>query len=120
MNRSSGSDRWKYRASRPLRESPSIIENTVFLPEPGVGLVALDAISGKVLWRVPSMAQAVTIAKGRLLLNEQIRMLAVDPASGKTVAQVPVLKLKTALSGPDNSLILVTDRGRLARLDPVK
>jgi len=119
LDRSSGKDRWKYMASSPLKSPPTVIKNTLFLPDPDRGLVALDAVAGGELWtRKDTSAAPITIAGGRLLLNDRTRLLALDPASGKSIAEVPVAPLKTVLLGPQGSLILVGARGRLVRLDP--
>ena len=118
LDRSSGNDKWKYMAASALKSPPTVIRNTLFLPDPDRGLVAMDAVTGGELWTKDTAATPITIAGGRLLLNDRTRLLAVDPASGKTIAEVPVAPLKTVLLGPKGSLILVGARGRLVRLDP--
>jgi len=118
LNRLTGSDTWKHRSDSPLKTSPIIIENTLFQHEPDVGLTALDASSGKLLWRHRGTAKPVSLSRGHLLLYEPGRIIALDPPSGKSIAQVSVTPLKSILNGPAGSLILLTNNGRLVRLDP--
>ena len=118
LDRSSGEDLWKYMAGKPLKSSPVVIGNTLFLGEPGKGLVAMDAITGQWLWTKDTTAMPIAIVGRRLLLNDHTSLLAIDPESGTTVAEIDTAPLKMVLTGPDNSLILVAADGRLTRIDP--
>ena len=42
----------------------------------------------------------------------------VDNNSGKLMTQVPISPLQTILRAPNNTLYLVTSRGKIQRLDP--
>ena len=79
--------------------------------------MALDAATGNPIWTNATSGSPVKTIKGRLLLNDGASLIAVDPASGKTIVQVPVKPLRTVLLGPADSLILVSERGQLTRLD---
>ena len=117
LDRISGREAWRYRAGKPLKAAPIVIGNVVFLPDPDKGLVALDAATGEPLWTNDTTGSPVKTFKGRLLLNDGSSLIAVDPESGKTVVQVPVKPLRTVLLGPADSLILVSEKGQLTRLD---
>lgn len=120
LNRNTGADRWKYRSAVPLRNSPVLIDNTVFLNDPSVGLVALDAATGAQRWRLDIPATPIVIDNKKLLLHHDTRLLLVDPDSGKTIVQVSTRPLKSILTGPDQSLLLISESGNLMRLDPQK
>lgn len=117
INRLTGKDIWKFRSDAPLTRAPVLIGNTIYQNERGIGLAALDALTGKELWTHPTQGEPVTISSGRLLVHEPGRIVALDPPSGKPVAQVTVAPLKMILSGPGGSLLLISENGRLTRLD---
>lgn len=118
LNRATGNDRWKFRSPEPLKKPPHILENTLFLPHPSGELVAIDALSGEELWRYPGQAQPVTLSDDKLLLAEPTRLVSIDMPTGKTIRQSTMQKVQKVLPGPEGSLILVSARGRLMRLDP--
>ena len=119
MSRLDGVDRWvPYRTEEPLRDSPVLIEDLVFITVPGQGLDVLDDSSGERLWRFGAEAQPVAMVKGRLLLNGGDDLFLVDPQNGKVFKQVPVLRLQTVIHLKGDRLVLVSPNGRLLRLDP--
>jgi outer membrane protein assembly factor BamB len=121
LNRSTGSDRWRFRASVRLRQSPVVIGNTVYLNVPDIALVAIDALSGDELWRIEGVnANPVSVHDGRLILATRDQLIVVDPQTGTSLAHALVQPLMTVLAGPDDALILVSQDGRLMRLDPLR
>lgn len=120
LNRSNGDRHWKYIAPKPVTSSPIVLGNMVFLSVPGKGLIAFDAVTGKERWVKDTTARPIKIVKQRLILNDGTRLLTVDPDSGLTIAEVAVKQLKSVLSGPGDSLILVTASGRLTRINALR
>lgn len=122
LNRANGRDRWSpYRATGPLRKSPVVMGNSLYLPLPGNEMVSLDPLNKAELWRMPGNPQPVALLDQKLLVNHGDSLAAVDNQTGKTILQVPTSRrLQTVLRGPGNSLILVSPNGRLQRLDPVR
>ena len=119
MNRIDGVDRWlPYRTEKPLRETPVLIEDLVFITVPDQGLDVLDDSSGERLWRFGSEAQPVAMVKGRVLLNDGDDLFLVDPQNGKVFKQVPVLRLQAVIRLKGDRLVLFSPDGRILRLDP--
>lgn len=119
INRANGRDRWIYRSTSPLTLSPTLLENTIFLPVPGEGLVCIDILNGAELWRLPLHDVQPLLTRGnQILLATKGSLILVDAVTGKITTQAPVERLLTATRGPDNSVILVSTKGRVQRLDP--
>lgn len=121
LNRVTGKDRWIYRSSGPLTLGPKSIGGLVLLPVPDDGLVALDAATGDVRWRIDEVLDPVVGIDGKILLagGRNARGLRIVNAdSGRTVASADTLPLMNVLRGPDDSLILVSPKGRVMRINP--
>ncbi|MCE9590821.1 MAG: PQQ-binding-like beta-propeller repeat protein [Planctomycetes bacterium] len=119
LNRSVGRDRWIYRATRPLTRSPILLENSVYLPIPGEALVSIDILSGAELWRIAADdAQPVLVSGSKVLMATRRSLMVLDNQTGKVLTQVPVEQVQTIVRGPENSIILVSTKGRMQRLDP--
>ena len=111
-------DRWKYRAPRPLTKSPIIIQNAVYVPVPHYGLIAIDALTGDVLWEFRDRgAHPVEARDGRVLLQTANELQLVSVNTGTTISRVATKPLMTVLRAGTRSLILVSPRGELMRLD---
>lgn len=119
MNRATGRDRWVYPMTQPLTQSPTIMGQMLLLPLPGHGLLAIDERSGSELWRLPHQAQPVMRIGDTLLLNDTVSLLLVESQSGLPVEEIPVQPLRTVILGDQNQLILISESGRLLRLDPL-
>ena len=117
INRTTGRDQWVYRSDAPIMVSPVAIDNRVFLFTPGTGTVALDATSGKELWTRADGARPIRIDGTRILMSSGKRLIYADADTGKTIDERQTLPLRTALEGPDGSLILVSPDGKMQRLN---
>jgi outer membrane protein assembly factor BamB len=120
LNRSNGDNPWKYIAPTPVTSAPIVLGGMVFLSVPDKGLIAFNAITGEELWVKDTTARPIKIVKQRLILNDETRLITVAPDSGQTIAEVAVKRLKSVLSGPGDSLILVTADGRLTRINALR
>ena len=111
-------DRWKFRAPRPLTRSPIIIRNLVYLPVPNYGLIAIDALNGEKLWEFRDVrALPVDSRDNNVLLHAGDQFVLMGADTGRTVASVATKPLLTVLRTAAHSLILVSSRGELMRLD---
>lgn len=116
--RAGGRDRWIHHAERPLSHTPGVTSQAVLLPRGSEGLLALDARDGRELWRLDAPAELVREREdGRLLLRTDTGLMLVHPETGEVLAEAPTQRLETVLLGPDQSIILVSQRGRLLRLN---
>lgn len=120
LDRNSGQDRWKYRASGPLTDSPWAFENQVYLPVKTGGLVALDALRGEQQWKLDEYAEPVQQSRGVLTLKRPRSIWFVEAATGEVLRQAPTSPLRALMPGPDDSMILLGYDGRVIRLDPTK
>ena len=117
-----GRERWsRFRSEVRLTETPIVIDNVIYLPEPGVGMTAIDANTGDPLWTIPETnapGTPVAAFAGGVLVHDQDSVTKLDPATGETLHTVPTKKIEMIVKGPDNSLIVVSKRGEILRVDP--
>ncbi|MCC6681816.1 MAG: PQQ-like beta-propeller repeat protein [Phycisphaeraceae bacterium] len=121
LDRATGQDKWKYPAAAALTQAPMAIGTNVYLPVPGKGLVALDTVDGnKPRWVINEQIKPVTGKGDNLLALAAKQLLLIEADSGRIVRRVPTNDpVARTLIGPDDSLILISPRGRMIRLDPV-
>lgn len=118
LNRAQGDDRWKYPTTSPLREDVALIGRTVYLFIPPGELQALDAITGEPRWTMQTAARPIAQYGQHILLRDKNALLSVDETTGELVDELPVQKrTNTVLTGPEDSLIIVTNQGQVTRLD---
>lgn len=119
--RAGGRDRWVHFADRALNQSPGVASDLVLQPLGDAGLVALEKDTGEERWRLARRAEFVLERDdGRLLLAGRDRLMLVHPDTGEVLEQANTHPLETVLRGPDQSIILVSERGRLLRLNPLR
>ncbi len=120
LDRATGQDKWKYPAAVSLTETPKAIGTNVFLPVPGKGLVALDTTDGtKPRWVIDEKLKPITGKGDNLLALAPQQLLLIEADSGRILRRVPTNDpVARTLIGPDDSLILISPRGRMIRLDP--
>jgi len=119
LKRSTGDDKWKYSAAQPLTLPAKAIGLSVYLPIAGEKLLALDSVDGGVRWELDEPAWPVTIRGDNLLVATSGSLQLIEVDAGRVVQRVPTADLATVLIGPDDSVVLVTAKGRLMRLDPI-
>lgn len=114
-----GRERWeRFRSEVPLTQTPTVIDSVIYLPEPGIGLTAIDANTGVAKWTIPDVPSPVTAYNGKVLLSYKTALTTIDPATGETVLKVPTKPLEMIVKGPADSLIVVSEKGDVLRLDP--
>jgi outer membrane protein assembly factor BamB len=116
-----GQDQWAFHAGEPLTQSPLAAGSSVFLPLPGARkLVALQASTGKELWRIDAEVRAMIPVKAGLLLGLPHGLQVVDPQTGKTLLAADLNDaLQYLLAGPGASVIVVSSQGRMMLLNPL-
>lgn len=121
----SGSQIWRYRTSDPLRSQPAVLNGVVYCDVPRDGLVALESISGKELWKSPQVRGDVigSNLSRTLVWNAPTRTLvAVDPGTGDAIERVTIPQAAKLVSSGGESPILyvVSDLGVVGKFIPKK
>lgn len=121
LNRTSGRDAWVYLGGeRPLSAAPIALGRTVVLPlPPDGGIVALNSLNGEERWRSDLNAKPVVERDRDLVLHTERNLLLMDLEDGETLVDAPTLPLQMVIPGPNDSLILISPRGRLLRLNRI-
>lgn len=112
---------WRYRSAAPIREQAVLHDDTLFVPIPGEGLVALDAYTGSVKWRCPTaVGPVVAVRSGLLVTFAPGKAQAIDPARGDVRAEValPGIVRLTTQQLVDQPLFALDQRGVVARFLP--
>ena len=95
-----------------------ILQDVVYLPVPGHGLVAIDSVGGTELWKASGRdARPIARSQQTLLMHDGTQLIVVNSESGKTIRHVPTRPLHTVLRTATGSLILVSPNAWLMRLD---
>ena len=119
LSRVDGRDRWVdvYRAGVPLRSRPRVVGDVILLSTPG-SLLALDVGDGRPRWRFDADATPVAELGQRLLVHHARELLLLDPETGRAARQIPVGDLRMVRLLDNGSILLISPRGRILRLDP--
>jgi len=117
LDPATGQERWNYLAQNPLHLGPLVLGETVYQGLDGRGLAALEAASGKLLWTMDDAAVPILRRGDDLIVYAVPRLLLVENATGLTRAAAVAGSLRAVIPGPQQSLILLGERGRLERLD---
>jgi outer membrane protein assembly factor BamB len=117
LNRVNGHDRWTYRATAPLREAPTALGASIYLPLPTGDLASIDPLNGSELWKLPGSPIPLELNGQKLLLYTGRSLQLVDNQTGKTLSRAPIAPVMEILHGPDNSLVLIAANGEVQRLD---
>lgn len=122
FNRTTGKDTWQYLgAEQPLVAAPVALGRLIIQPLlPNGGLVAVNSIDGKEVWRNDISANPILIRQKDMVLHSDKELFSVDLDSGELITRVPTLKLQTVVPvGTDGSIIMVSPTGQLLRLKPL-
>lgn len=118
LNRATGNDRWIYRTTEPLRNDPVLLGNTLFITQKK-SLTAVDAISGNKIWSLDRAYHAIDMIDQKLIVNADVYLMILDATTGKRLREVPFMQpIQSILTGPDDSLVIVSPDGKIERLDP--
>ncbi|MEM9881775.1 MAG: PQQ-binding-like beta-propeller repeat protein [Planctomycetota bacterium] len=107
-----------YRSEVRLTEPPVVFDEVVYLTEPGVGLTALDANTGRVRWQRDDAPRPLALHDGRLVAVGDNQLLHLGPADGRTRQAVPLKDLAADAPLPDGGLVLIGEDGLMLRIDP--
>jgi len=118
LQRATGRDRWIFRTTEILTDSPRIIGSAVYLLVPNQGLIAIDIRTGSTRWQTSSNPRPLALMNDALVAHFTTNMVLLEPESGQTLFEAPVVPLQTVLVTPDQQLILVTMHGRMLLLRP--
>jgi len=88
---------------------------------PGHGLIALDPNTGDEQWVLGHAASPIIKVGDKLLVNATNSLELVNRDSGTVVTTGKTARpIQHAIAGPNGSVILVTPRGVLLRLNPAQ
>lgn len=120
LDQTTGRDQWVHRTTTPLTQPASQFGPNVYLPVPGRATLALDALTGEELWRAPAGTMPLRLDGDgdRLLAVRGDTLVQLDPADGREIDAARAVDPVDVVEGPAGSLLLVTDRGRVLRLNP--
>ncbi len=112
-----GRDRWKYPATKGLTRDPLLHRNTIFLSVPDRGLVAINALRGQEIWEQPELeALPEAVTPHGLLLNDHTKLIFADTVTGRILKEAPTLWVQDVITGPNDSLFLVSPYGKIQRI----
>lgn len=120
LNRTDGRIRWRYMAEVSLDQTPYVTRDRVFQVVPGVGLVALDKVEGKLyrepLWTAPGVTQVVSVDDRfvyGLRANNALVALGINDGKEKFSATG---RFDFVSAGPDNTIFAATKDGAVVSL----
>ena len=118
LAQSTGDDRWVYRTEVPLEDPPHVIGQSVLQPVGDSRMVAINKNNGEMRWELDHHARAVRQDGDHLLLFTETHLETVNPDTGEVLRRVETAApLQAVLEGPNGSLILVSQKGRMLRLN---
>ena len=121
LNRSTGEDRWIFRYTDALTESPVALGNNVYQPLPSGELVALKSTDGAEQWRIKTTDKLITQTGLSLVFNGGDKIVLRDARTGKEIGGTRTTEsLHDLVALEDASMILVTAKGRFLKVSPVK
>ena len=122
INRTTGRDTWQYLgAEQPLSASPVVLGRMIVQPLlPKKGAIAIDAITGKEMWRSEINANPVLTRNQDMVLFSDNALITLNLNDGKVVSQVPTKPLLDVVPlGDSGAILLVSPQGRITRLSPI-
>lgn len=117
LDLATGQERWNYLAQYPLHVGPLVLGETVYQGVNGRSLTALEAASGRKLWTLDEAAIPILQRGEELIAYASPKLMLVEGATGLPRAVAMAGALRAVIPGPQGSLILIGERGRLERLD---
>ncbi|MEO0514012.1 MAG: PQQ-binding-like beta-propeller repeat protein [Planctomycetota bacterium] len=119
LQANTGSENWPaYRSEVPLTQTPAVIDEVIYLVEPDRGLTAINAKTGQAIWKTKKTFQPVASSQGGVIARSEKALNKIDPATGEVLQTVPTRDIQLMLNGPAGSLIVVTPKGEIMRIDP--
>jgi outer membrane protein assembly factor BamB len=113
---------WKFPASEPLIQPPTVIGNRVYFVTQLGGMFCCDAKTGKQLWWAPKVLQFVAASKQRVYASDRTgQTLVLDARTGARldVLSTELLPIKLLNSETDR-LYLATDTGLVQCLHEIE
>lgn len=113
--------KWRLRTEVPLRRQPMYAAGKVYLVIPSKGLHAVNAKTGEIAWRSPSVdADPIALRGSMLLTRSGENLIAVEAETGREIGSVtvPGLVTTTTSTGKDGAVLLGLKDGRIVRLAP--
>ncbi len=121
LSRSSGRDRFIYRNPLGLTQGPIALGTLLLQPVQGRKTwVAINAVDGKEMWTLEQPGIRDVVRTGATLTAAGgNRLMSIDPQNGKVLKEFATKPIANLLTTGE-SLIVVSPRGQILRLDPLK
>lgn len=118
VDRRSGRERWTFHAEQALDKPVYRVGRHLFLPLGKETLLALDHETGQERWRLDESALIpLTTVNEQVIFYGEDQLTLMQEQDGVAIADAQSDPLHTVLTGPNQSLLLVTPDGRLQRLN---
>ncbi len=120
FNAATGERRWRpYRSPEPFVNPPAVLDRAIYQIETGIGLTSIDSNTGNKNWTQRRIVNPLVLqGEDRLVAHTDGSLVKLDVANGDIAQEVPTRPLDRVVPGPDGSLIVVAEGGRMIRLDP--
>jgi hypothetical protein len=120
FDRASGNIFWQYLAEFPLTQPPVVIGDRVYQRTPGRGLVAIDLLTGKEIWRSEAPGQPIHQSPDALLVRDGSTLRRLDVQTGVAFEQIELPRAQIIrFDDPEGgNLYLASHDGRLMKLAP--
>ena len=120
FNAATGQRRWRpYRSPEPFVLPPSVLGSSIYQIERGIGLTRLDSNTGDAEWTQRRVVNPLALmGDDRLVAHTNRSLVKLNVETGDIAQEVPTVPLDRVVPGPDGSLIVVAETGRMVRLDP--
>lgn len=110
----SGATLWRFSTGEPIRQSPAVIENHLYIVTDLGRMYCLDVKTGKSLWSLPGVAQFIAASKTRVYVTSPDGdLLALSAANGAKLATIPTLGSTMCLANTDTDRIYLISNGGL-------
>ncbi|MBB6431017.1 PQQ-binding-like beta-propeller repeat protein [Algisphaera agarilytica] len=119
LRANTGEYRWPvYRSEVPLSQTPAAFGDVIYVVEPGIGLTAINARTGKPLWKSEASMQPIAEVGGKVVAYADQTLSKINPETGDVIQTVPTREIEIFEPGPGQSLLMVTPSGEIMRIDP--
>lgn len=102
---------WRHRTESPITAQPALVAGVLYVAIPGDGLVALDSLTGDVLWTNPDMSGAAVASLGdEVMVWDGSALHALDAETGVVQERLELPEATRVFAHPveDGDLYVVT------------
>ena len=109
-----GKTRWRFPTGKPIRQSPAVIDDRLYVATELGGMYCLDVKTGKNLWWASDVMQFVAAGKSRVYAVDRLgRLLMLSAADGLRLDAMDTGKVSMKVANTDTDRIYLIDDGGL-------